>query len=216
MINKRRKYLPYKLTYYRTPISNIPNKLFHGEIISVTEKDGTAILLSYRGKTRGKYEFLQTKEFLDQKLAAAKTKQQDLKNAETDEFVLYVQNLKVEVGCAIPNCNSRSLNYPHYKFDYDHIDKSKKDHEICNLLKRYKQAITKVTKEKLKKMILQEITNCQVLCVSCHRDKTYLERNGDHICFSNYNSIAEFLMEKNLSPEPKYYMSIEDFIVTQK
>ena len=216
MINKRRKFLPYKLKYYRTPISKIPDKLFHGEVISVTEDDGSITLLSYRGKSRGTHEFLKTQDFLDQKLARAKVKQQDIKNAETDPFILYVKNLKVEKGCANSNCPCRGINFEHFLYDYDHIDKSKKITDICKLTKRYKQAMTTVTKEKIKKLILEEIANCQVLCVVCHRTKTYEERNGDHICFSNYNSISEFLIEKNLSPEPKYHMSIKDFAVTSK
>ena len=216
MINKRRKYLPYKLIYYRTPISKIQDKLFHGEVISVTEDDGSITLLSYRGKTHGTYEFLQTQDFLDQKLARAKIKQQDSKNAETDPFILYVKNLKVEKGCANSNCPCRGINFEHFLYDYDHIDKFKKTTDICRFTKRYKQATTTVTKEKIKKLILQEIENCQVLCVVCHRTKTYEEKNGDHISFSNYNSISEFLIEKNLSPEPRYHMSMKDFTVTSK
>lgn len=216
MINKRRKFLPYKLKYYRTPISKIPGDLFHGELISVTEDDGNVILLSYRGKSHGTHEFLQTQDFLNQVSARSKAKQQDRKNAENDPFVLYIKNFKVEKGCANSNCPCRGINFEHFLYDYDHIDKSKKTADICKLTKRYKQATTTVTKEKIKKLILQEIENCQVLCVVCHRTKSYQEKDGDHISLSNYNCIYGFLIEKNLSPKPKYHLSIKDFTVTQK
>lgn len=216
MINKRRKFLPRKLKYYRTPISKIPHNLYHGELISVTEDDGSMTLLSYRGKSRGTHEFLLPQDFLDQVSARAKIRQQDRLNAENDPFILYIKNLKVEKGCANSNCPCRGLNFEHFLYDYDHIDKSKKTADICKLTRRYKQATTTVTKEKIKKLILQEIENCQILCVVCHRTKSYEEKNGDHISFSDYSCIYGFLIEKNLSPKPRYNLSIKDFTVTSK
>lgn len=213
MIYKRRKLLPRKLKYYRIPISKITTKLHVGEVICVSTAEEKK-LLSYRSKSKGYHEFLEIKDFLEQSQIKALTKQKDIKEGENDAFVIYVQNLKLEKRCENPDCKCKNIDFEHHLYDFDHIDKVKKSAEIGDLIGRYKSAQMPDTKENIKNLILQEIAKCQILCVYCHRDKTYKERYGNHIATSNYNSIEEFLGEKDISPEPKYFFGIEEFLIT--
>lgn len=213
MVYKRRKFVSYRLKYYRIPISKITNKLKLGETIIVSTPEGNK-LLSYRGICGDMIEFLEIKDFLHERYSRAINRRKDRKDAENDPFVQYIQNLKIERGCENPNCKCRGINFEHYEYDFDHIDKNKKTEDICKLIGRYKISSMPKTKEKVKQLILEELKNCQILCVVCHRDKSYKEKNGDHVCLSNYNSIEEFLVEKGLSPEPKYLLPLEDFIIS--
>lgn len=213
MKTSRRKFLEYSLKYYRTPTSKINQKLKKGETILATSSTGN-VTLFYRSTTRGKLEFLEEKEFFEQSSVNSKMRQQDRRNADNDPFVLFVQNYKLEKGCANSACLCRALNFAHHLYDFDHIDKSKKENNICKLMMRYKEAYGKEAKERYKNQILQEMENCQVLCVVCHRDKTYEERYGDHIKLRNFENKEQYFIERNISPEPKYFLPLEDFVIS--
>lgn len=210
MKQKRRKLTSHKIIYHRLPKNKSPKPLIPGEKI-VIKYEGIEKIVCYRGVAHDEYEFVSPEDFLEQKKAKTIQSQEDRDLAAADPFVLYVQQHKVEKGCADPNCRCRALNLEHHLYDYDHIDKSKKTSDISDLMNKYMGARGIKTKEKWKKAVLEEINNCQVLCALCHRDKTHKERKGSHLRYSDYNSIDGFLTQKGLSTEPKYYIDKEEF-----
>lgn len=69
----------------------------------------------------------------------------------------YIGKLK-EVPCA--DCKQR---YPSYVMDFDHLDPTKKKSAVSFMLS-HNQPL---------KMILEEISKCEVVCANCHRERTH-------------------------------------------
>lgn len=87
-------------------------------------------------------------------------------------------NVRVEKNKQIINklkmlpCTDCGLTYNPWQMDFDHLDSSQKIDNISELLCRG------VSISKIK----QEIEKCELVCVNCHRIRTFVKLNEQRIC----------------------------------
>lgn len=198
----RNKRLTRKLNWTRLESTNITAKLRKGELIEYTDENGVIHKMHFIGRSDNYHKFLKEEDFLELVKTQSDFERNKYLLADEDEFIKKIQEYKVKTGCQNIDCDCKDKNFDHYQFDFDHVEKSEKSYEVTDLMKKYKRSIKEKTKQKYIFLILMEIKKCQVLCVPCHRKKSYKEKYGEHIKIRNYESAANYLCDKGLSMEP--------------
>ena len=83
--------------------------------------------------------------------------------AKLEKQILWVREYKLEMGCKFCGYNKNPT-----ALEFDHIDPSKKTYDVARI------SSSKITSDD---KIKEEIAKCQLLCVNCHREKTYPQHN---------------------------------------
>ena len=206
----KNKRLTRKLDWTRLKNINITAELHKGELIEYTDENNIIHKIHYIGKNNNYCRFLNEQDFLELVKTQSDFERKKYLLANEDEFIKKIQEYKIKTGCQNVDCECKDKNFDHYQFDFDHIEKSQKSYEITYLIQKYKRAIKQSTKEKYMFLILIEMMKCQILCVPCHRKKSYMEKYGEHIKIRNYESAKNYLLDRGLSTEPVLKINKKD------
>ena len=198
----RNKRISRTLNWTAIESKNISIKFKKGQVLEFTDKDNNIKKLHFFGKSHNNHRFLTEEDFMEIVRTQSLYEKKNYEEAGEHEFIKKIQQYKVETGCQNVDCKYEHINVPHHQYDFDHIDKTQKSNEITNLIKNFRKAITQKTREKHMREITEEIAKCQVLCVFCHREKSILEKHGDHIKPRNFENITTYMKDKDLDTNP--------------
>jgi hypothetical protein len=132
----------------------------------------------------------------------AKIKRQCLRDKNKDFAFKYMERVKNQTSCNSHNCQ---WNFKNNSFlEFDHLRDKK--HNISKLLCRAYN-----TKNIFK--LTLELDKCQLLCIPCHRIKTFKNYNNDQNLSPNLKIIKQFIndIKINIFGCSKHYPFLYDF-----
>jgi hypothetical protein len=166
-------------------------KWSYGDIITATIND-IEHKYCYIHKERKKYQFIRHDFFVDY-IKEKNNRSYEARNSPEALFLAnYVLEIKKQNKCCVCGCgeNPRVLVF-------DHIEPSKKKHEISRLVTRYANS----SKKRLEtfQLAVEEIAKCVVMCHNCHSLKTFENKCGREKQKSYYDSPEDFLIKNGKS-----------------
>ena len=179
-------------------------KWTYGDIITATIND-IEHKYCYIHKEGKKYQFIRHEFFVDY-IKEKNNRSYEARNSPEALFLAnYVLEIKKRSKCCVCGCgeNPRVLVF-------DHVEPSKKKHEISRLVTRYANSSKK--RVETFQLAVEEIAKCVVMCHNCHSLKTFENKCGREKQKSHYDSPEEYLIKNGKSTAVHLHLCQSDTV----
>jgi len=134
---------------------------------------GEVFICEYFSKKENRYLFVTKKKFLETLKKRQEQKQLIYNNPDTLRHLQMIDNYKINQKCQICEYCKKPEG-----LIFDHLITNNKTFDISYLIHKLRFCVRKQKKEEYYQLIWIEIGKCQVLCGTCHLEKTQENKDG--------------------------------------